>query len=393
MILRSSDLKHKIKNRKKDVMIANHVSQAVHQDYFILAVIKEFSEVFKHVDVYQKMIFTGALHGLVCRVENMGIQMLSPIFSKLRIGYRALLSPTPEKINHHRVKGTFPTDHDKELIQTPSSLLFVVLGWSGNSPTVTIEVYLPVAKKWFYIPQNIFVKRAYHGVVILGILIYVIGGFDGRHCYNTTYCFNIHKRRWYRRASMKVPRCYVTALGFRGMVYALGGYDGDERFNSCERFDPRTRKWKYFSSMNARRSDASGAAHNGKVYVCGGFDGVQVLRSVEMYDPEQDQWTLISDMLVPRSGQVLVSHQGALLVIGGFNGEMRLRAVERFDEEKNVWVQHIPLLDARSNFGAVVLDDQLHVIGGYNGEYDSFSKQYPNNKYILLLLFRTYVST
>ncbi|KAF8782928.1 Kelch-like protein 10 like protein [Argiope bruennichi] len=310
----------------------------IFKDCFLSETIKEFFRKHEDIRVYQKMIFSIAIHGLVCQVENMGIQMLSPIFSKLRIGYKDLLSPTPEKLTPHRVKRTVPPEQDKELIQTPSSLLFVVLGWSGNAPTVTIEAYLPQAKRWFYIPQNIFVKRAYHGIVILGILIYVIGGFDGRYCHNTTFCFNIHKRRWYRRASMKVPRCYVTALGFKGMVYALGGYDGDERFRSC------------------------------KVYVCGGFDGYKVLKNVEMYDPDQDQWTLISDMLGPRSGQVLISHKGKLLVIGGFNGEMRLRTVERFDEEKNVWVQHIPLLNARSNFAAVVLEDQLHVIGGYNGE-------------------------
>lgn len=112
-------------------------------------------------------------------------------------------------------------------------------------------------------------SRAYHGVVMLGILIYIVGGFDGRLCFNSVFCFNVESRQWYRRASLHVPRCYVTALACRGLVCALGGFDGDERFRSCERFDPVTRKWEYFSSMNDRRSDASGAVHKGmRFYAC-----------------------------------------------------------------------------------------------------------------------------
>ncbi|GFT20683.1 kelch-like protein 10 [Nephila pilipes] len=314
----------------------------------------------------QKKIFSRAIHGVAHHTLDLRFQMLSIMFADLRIGPRDLFSVTPEK-NFLKVKETCPPDQREKIMPTSSNLVFVALGWSGNAPTITIEAYHPKANKWFYIPQHAYVRRAYHGVVMMGIFIYIIGGFDGRLCHSTTFCFDVQNRRWSIKPSMMVARCYVTALAFRGIIYAMGGYDGDERFRSCERFDPLIRQWRYFSSMNVRRSDASGAVHNGKVYVCGGFDGVQVQKSAEIYDPDQDQWTLVSDMLGPRSGQVLVSYQEALLVIGGFDGEIRLRTVERFDEEKNTWVEHIPLHSARSNFAAAVLDDHLYVIGGYNG--------------------------
>ncbi|GFY61877.1 kelch-like protein 10 [Trichonephila inaurata madagascariensis] len=333
---------------------------------------KRCMNIFEIIWGNQKEIFSKAIHGAAHHELDLRFQMLSSLFAELRIGSRNVLSITPEK-NFHKVKETVPPEQSGKLVPSPSNLVFVALGWSGNAPAVTIEAYHPIANKWFYIPQNVFVKRAYHGVVMMGILIYVIGGFDGRLCHSTTFCFNIQNRRWYMRPPMMAARCYVTALAFRGMVYALGGYNGDERFRSCERFDPRIRQWRYFSSMNARRSDASGAVHNGKVYVCGGFDGIQVQKSAEIYDPEQDQWTLVPDMLGPRSGQILVSYQGTLLVIGGFDGEIRLRTVERFDEEKNAWVEHVPLHSTRSNFAAAVLDDHLYVIGGYNGTKE-FSK-------------------
>ncbi|GFX80162.1 hypothetical protein TNCV_2108061 [Trichonephila clavipes] len=67
-------------------------------------------------------------------------------------------SITPEK-NFLKVKETVPPEQSGKLVPTPSNLVFVALGWSGNAPAVTIEAYHPIANKWFYIPQNVFVKR------------------------------------------------------------------------------------------------------------------------------------------------------------------------------------------------------------------------------------------
>lgn len=53
-----------------------------------------------------------------------------------------------------------------------------------------METYDVRANRWFTHPQlEDVTPRAYHGVVTLNKLVYVIGGFDGLHYYSSVKCF------------------------------------------------------------------------------------------------------------------------------------------------------------------------------------------------------------
>ncbi|XP_054706752.1 kelch-like protein 10 [Uloborus diversus] len=282
------------------------------------------------------------------------------------------------------VKKCTPGEYIKPLQPGLDSKMFAVLGWSGDAATSTIEVYDSKSRKWSYFAHNAPLPRAYHGVVVLSGLIYIIGGFDGRYCYTNTYCFNIKTRKWSRKESMHKSRCYVTAVAHCGLIYAMGGHDGIYRFKSCEKYNPKLRKWQFFANMHHRRSDASSAVHKGLIFICGGFDGDIVLDSSEIYDPNSDQWSLIAPMLSPRSGLTLVSYNGRILALGGYDGYDRLSTVEEFDETENCWTSFSPMLTTRSNFAATVFEGEVYAIGGYNGRYTSpdVEKLDENNKWI-----------
>nr|XP_042902156.1 kelch-like protein 10 isoform X1 [Parasteatoda tepidariorum] len=293
---------------------------------------------------------------------------LNDLFSKLLCGSPdSSWSLSPDKLVKGKVVHQFPADHSERVREVPNSLMFAVLGWSGSKPNISIEVFDAISEKWFYLRQKNFIKRAYHGVVAIGIHIYVIGGFDGRNCYNSTYRFHVEKRCWSRRARMLETRCYVTAVGCKGVLYAIGGFDGDVRTSSCEKYVPSSHRWQYIADMNHRRSDASGAVYNDRIFVCGGFDGLNILMSAEIYDIKSNQWTFIAPLLGPRSGHSMVFHNQSILAIGGFDGSKRLKSVEKYEESENQWVDHVPMHSQRSNFAATVLSNELYVMGGYNG--------------------------
>ncbi|EEC04199.1 ring canal protein, putative, partial [Ixodes scapularis] len=205
-------------------------------------------------------------------------------------------------------------------------VLFVIGGWSNGSATNLVESYDCRANRWLIFPNDRdIMPRAYHGLVALDGLIYMIGGFDGSQCFNCVRCFNpVFPSRWTERACMHVARCYVSVAVLEGKIYALGGYDGDRRTNTAERYDPVINTWTLIAEMNDQRSDACATVVDNKVYIVGGFTGQQVLNTAEFYDPKVNVWTYIRAMTVPRSGVRVINYQDTVYVLGGFNGTNRL---------------------------------------------------------------------
>ena len=67
----------------------------------------------------------------------------------------------------------------------PHDVVFIIGGWSGGAPIAYFETYDPRADRWF--PHSSLedaTPRAYHGLVELDKMIYLVGGFDGSQYYN-----------------------------------------------------------------------------------------------------------------------------------------------------------------------------------------------------------------
>lgn len=164
--------------------------------------------------------------------------------------------------------GSKSVDHNNPIIRprVPHSVVFVIGGWSGGSPTLSIETYDQHADRWF--EQDCvedITPRAYHGMVELNGYIYVIGGFDGTQYYNSIRRLNLNTKKWCSVSPMYYQRCYVSAVAAGGFIYACGGYDGRQRLQSAERFDPEHNQWKKLADMACRRSDAGCEEVQGKL--------------------------------------------------------------------------------------------------------------------------------
>lgn len=89
----------------------------------------------------------------------------------------------------------------------PAEVLFAIGGWSGGSPTSIIETYDTKSDRWTQIfDVDMSGPRAYHGTVVMGYYIYVIGGFDGLEYFNSCRKYNTVTKIWEEVAPMNCKR-------------------------------------------------------------------------------------------------------------------------------------------------------------------------------------------
>ena len=111
----------------------------------------------------------------------------------------------------------------------PHQVLLAVGGWSGGSPTNTIEAYDSRADQWVNVTAQIeaFARerpRAYHGVIFVDNNIYILGGFDGQNYFNTVRRLDLSKFECFEEPPMNNRRCYISSCVLDGYIYVMGGY-------------------------------------------------------------------------------------------------------------------------------------------------------------------------
>ncbi|XP_054271879.1 kelch-like protein 10 isoform X2 [Macrosteles quadrilineatus] len=249
----------------------------------------------------------------------------------------------------------------------PNEVVFTIGGWSDGYPTDAIETYDKRSDSWYLSHMKDQKIRAYHGVVVLDKLIYIIGGFNGSEYFSTMHCYDPVTYKWTEKACMHDVRCYISVATLGGEIYAIGGYNGRTRLNTAEKYNPLINQWTMIAPLNKIRSDASAASLFGKIYVAGGFDGGEVMRSAEVYTPESDSWLFVDYMTVPRSGVNLISHGSYIYALGGYDGVNRLYSCERYNPVYNRWDQIADMQNPRSNLSSVIVDNSILVIGGFDG--------------------------
>lgn len=96
----------------------------------------------------------------------------------------------------------------------PHDVIFLTGGWQ-NRPVAVVETYDTrgccrvavrhietknliqfLADRWVNVPQKPDAPRCYHGTAVIGTLLYLIGGFDGRNFFNTCSVFDAANKIW-----------------------------------------------------------------------------------------------------------------------------------------------------------------------------------------------------
>ncbi|XP_070385059.1 kelch-like protein 10 [Dermacentor albipictus] len=212
----------------------------------------------------------------------------------------------------------------------PKDILFLFGGWT-MATTNRMLTYNCRTAKWRVMGNQNTPPRAYHGAAVIGQCVYFVGGCDGRVCYHSVVCFDVHQARWSAKAHMAFARCYVSVAVLQGHIYAMGGFDGRDRLKTVERYDVKKNRWSMVADMNEVRSDASAAAACGRIYIVGGFTGEVTLDTVECYAPSTGAWTVVLTMPSPRRGLKAVARKNVIYLIGGVGIRGQLSSMALLD--------------------------------------------------------------
>ena len=62
--------------------------------------------------------------------------------------------------------------------------------------------------------------------------LYVIGGFDGENCLDSTEMYSPFTNQWTLLTPMSCARSGVSLIAYKDYLYALGGFDGENRLQT-----------------------------------------------------------------------------------------------------------------------------------------------------------------
>ncbi|VDD86668.1 unnamed protein product [Enterobius vermicularis] len=256
-----------------------------------------------------------------------------------------------------------------KVLRVPRDFLVAIGGWKNDGPTDIVELMDVNQECWRRIRYMEGKRKiAYHGCVVVGESIYVLGGYEGTAYFNKMFCLNIKTGVWKECAPMQYNRCYVAACEFQGKVFAAGGADNLNlpRLKTAEMYDVEKNQWVRISDMTRSRSDAAACVMRGKVYVVGGFDGFRVLQTVDVYDPEVNLWIEFAHLQSPRSGLACAVDEDCILIFGGYDGAICASSGELL-RLGSAHTTELPSLPApRANFDVCKLGKYFYAVGGWD---------------------------
>jgi len=207
--------------------------------------------------------------------------------------------------------------------------------------------------------------------VALGDRIFIIGGFDGRRCFNDILMFETKSGKINRFAELPSSRCFGAAAAENGQIYYFGGWDGGEQLDEIIRIDPNTGSVELVGRLPSPREHITAESLSGKIYVFGGSDvHGNYLDEVVALDPSDRSIDSTGRLPSGRARSSTVVMNNKILLIGGWEGE-KLREVLSFEADLKMQ-QYAQLERGFSDIGTVNLDGEIYLIGG---AHERFQRQ------------------
>ncbi len=215
------------------------------------------------------------------------------------------------------------------------NMLYVAGGynmWYGGALSYT-HSYNLTTQQWITASALITPVSGAAGVVVNDELI-VLGGFDNISESAYVQLYDPIKNQWRVGAPMPVSRSEFDAVVLGNLVYVIGGNIISTTAHSTaakvesmpatlvSTYDPQTEEWHTVAPLPAPRIDFTAVARNGKIYVIGGTDRWitgSAQKDLFIYDPLRDEWTLGPTLPNARAGLRSTRWENTIFVIGGYD--------------------------------------------------------------------------
>jgi len=270
--------------------------------------------------------------------------------------------------------------HAPDRVVVAGGVVFEKTHWD---PVTTVDVYLPLERKW--IPASPLIDaRSDHAAVALATgMVMVIGGNQGPRLLQSVEIYDPKNDRWFRASPLPTPRTAHSAFTLSdGRVLVAGGVladgaattttyiynppadswaegppmtlgrvqhaavqlaNGDILFSggdgaasgTSERYDVKLEKFILSGTLGEPRLAARAAQlPDGRVVLVGGMpprnETFAPLRSAEIWDPATDKWSALPPSPTPRAWPSILMVGGVVYQLSGTgDAEAAYRTIER----------------------------------------------------------------
>ncbi|CAI3805970.1 S8 family serine peptidase [Rheinheimera sp. MM224] len=263
--------------------------------------------------------------------------------------------------------------------------LWVIGGWSNNSPVTSVERFdlnskTSSSSTAWAIPVALSGAKA----VAVADKIYLLGGFDAQsNSSDRIYLFDTQTTSW-SLLDTRLPQTagYPSVVLAGKKIYVFGGVTGKypayyaaDVSNQVHVYDTETNQWSQGQDMPTNLAGATADLDpaTGLISLYGGYampwdnSGMPAVNSVLQFDPATENWSEAEPMLTARGGAAVVRHEGKVHVLfgrtgGGHKADQGFADAETFDGSS--W-QKTMLATVRLTDPAVAIkDDKVFVLGG-----------------------------
>jgi len=244
------------------------------------------------------------------------------------------------------------------------------------------EAYDPATGAWTTVAAPPIDRGAARAVVVGGI-IYVLGGCHGLDCASTTgdnWAYDPAANAWTQKASMPTSRFAAHVGAINGKIYAAGGFRSSNVPTAVlEVYDPAANTWSTAASMPQARGQGAFGALGGKLYVAGGYNGRADLADTLVYDPSADAWSARASMPTVRGVPGSATLGGKLYVVGGMTPADTTggsTTILLYDPSTNQWSYGPTMLEGRYDAVVAAGGGKLFAAGPIGGNQASTSFEF-----------------
>ncbi|XP_060065248.1 kelch-like protein 26 [Ylistrum balloti] len=176
--------------------------------------------------------------------------------------------------------------------------IYVIGGKDNKQPLASVEKHECEEGMWYYVKP--LPKPLYdHAAAVAEGKIYVTGGVEVTPT-NKMWCFDPLLNKWHKKASLLQARAGHGMVSLGGVLYVCGGYremgfegpNTESCLDSVESYTLQTRQWTSLAPMPISAYDVGIVVLNEKILVAGGETlGGDLISNIQQYDPQQNRWT------------------------------------------------------------------------------------------------------
>jgi hypothetical protein len=205
-------------------------------------------------------------------------------------------------------------------------------------------------------------------------LVYILGGFNGRRCFNDILVLDTKRQRIARLAALPSSRCFGAAVYHSGKIYYMGGWDGSDQLDEILEIDPEKGSSTVIGRLPSPRELVTAATLGNRIYLIGGSDTRgEYLDEILEIEPSSGRITNTTRLPSGRTRCAAVAFGERLLIIGGWEGRKlnEVMSVQRIDQTLQVELFG-NLNKEESDVAAVSVEGDVYIIGG---AHERFQRQ------------------